>query len=135
MLLQVSSLTRKIKKLELSATRVGTGGLFKIKQKMESYKHEKEELYDMIKRAMQENERRNDDGAGPSNRAAAGPTNSAGPSNGGAGASDAAAGAPNEDAGGPSDVAAGTSNTDAAGSSSAAAAVPSNVVASPSGTN
>jgi len=108
------------------------GGLFKIKQKMESYKHEKEELYDMIKRAMQENERRNDDGAGPSNRAAAGPTNSAGPSNGGAGASDAAAGAPNEDAGGPSDVAAaGTSNTDA-GSSSAAAAAPSN---SPSGTN
>ena len=120
MLLQVSSLTRKIKKLELSATRVGTGGLFKIKQKMESYKHEKEELYDMIKRAMQENERRNDDGAGPSNRAAGPPANSAGPSNGGAA--------------GPSDAAAaGTSNTDAG--SSSAAAVPSNVASPSSGTN
>ena len=120
MLLQVSSLTRKIKKLELSAARVGTGGLFKIKQKMESYKHEKEELYDMIKRAMQENERRNDDGAGPSNRAAGPPANSAGPSNGGAA--------------GPSDAAAaGTSNTDAG--SSSAAAVPSNVASPSSGTN
>ncbi|KAG2623820.1 hypothetical protein PVAP13_3KG081727 [Panicum virgatum] len=117
---RVSGLTRKIKKLELSAARVGTGGLFKIKQKMESYKHEKEELYDMIKRAMQENERRNDDGAGPSNRAAGPPANSAGPSNGcAAGPSDAAA--------------AGTSNTDAG--SSSFAAVPSNVASPSSGTN
>ncbi|PUZ63504.1 hypothetical protein GQ55_3G073100 [Panicum hallii var. hallii] len=128
---RISGLIRKIRKLEQSATKVGTGGLFKIKQKMESFKHEKEELYDMIKRAMQENERRNGNGAGPSNLVA-GPSNgAAGPSsnvagswNNDAGPSDVAAAASNEDAGGPSNVAAGSSNTDAG---------PSNV-AGPSGT-
>jgi hypothetical protein len=120
LLLQISGLIRKIRKLEQSATKVGTGGLFKIKQKMESFKHEKEELYDMIKRAMQENERRNGNGAGPSNlvagpsNGAAGPSsNVAGSSNNDAGPSDVAAAASNEDAGGPSNVAAGSSNTDA----------------------
>ncbi|RLN31203.1 hypothetical protein C2845_PM05G09150 [Panicum miliaceum] len=73
---RISGLFRKIRKLEQNAIKVGTGGLFKIKQKMETFKHEKEELYHMIKRAMQENERRNGNGAGPSNLAA-GPSNGA----------------------------------------------------------
>ncbi|RCV15703.1 hypothetical protein SETIT_3G078600v2 [Setaria italica] len=143
---RVSGLNRKIKKLEQSATKVGTGGLFKIKQKMETFKGEKQELYDVINRGMQEleNGRRND-GAGPSNRP--GPSNSAGPSNG-AGPSSNVAGTSNNnactsnvactsnDGAGPSNVA-GTSNEDAGPSNVAGTsnedAGPSNV-AGPSGT-
>jgi hypothetical protein len=45
-----------------------------VKQKMEMYKREKAELYDVINKGMQENERGGNSGAGPSNRAAAGPS-------------------------------------------------------------
>jgi hypothetical protein len=113
---QINSLSRRIKKLEQSATKVGTGGLFKIKQKLETFKGEKEELYDAIHRGMQEleNAGRNDDGAGPSSSNAAGPSNdasAAGPSN--------VAATPNEDIddASPSNVTS-TSSEDAGPSSS-----------------
>ncbi|CAL4903488.1 unnamed protein product [Urochloa decumbens] len=133
---RVSGLNRKIKKLEQGSKRVGTGGLFKIKQKMETCKQEKEELYDVIKRGMLEieNERHNNNGAGPSNHAA-GPSNSspgpfiAGPSNVASTSSSEA---------GPSNVSGSSSNdagpSNVAGTSNSAAS-PSNVAAGPSGTN
>jgi hypothetical protein len=117
---QINSLSRRIKKLEQSATKVGTGGLFKIKQKLETFKGEKEELYDAIHRGMQEleNAGRNDDGAGPSSSNAAGPSNVAGNSNDVAGPSNVAA-TPNEDIddASPSNVTS-TSSEDAGPSSS-----------------
>ncbi|KAJ1262172.1 hypothetical protein BS78_09G087400 [Paspalum vaginatum] len=65
---RINGLNRKIKKLEQTANRVGTKGLFALKQKMDLHKREKAQLYDMIKKAIQENERGNN-GAGPSNSA------------------------------------------------------------------
>ncbi|CAN6344860.1 unnamed protein product [Urochloa humidicola] len=126
---RVSGLNRKIKKLEQGANRVGTGGLFKIKQKMETCKQEKKELYDVIKRGMEEleNERRNDN-AGPSNHAAGPSSNSSpGPSNG-AGPSNVASTSSNDTS--PSNVS-GNSNSGAGPSSVAG---PSSNVAGPSGT-
>lgn len=111
---QVSSLSRKIKKLEQKATQVGTGGLFAIKQKMESFKLEKEKIYATVKRAMEGNGNRSNSGASNNGEGA---SNNAEPSNGGEG---------------PSNVAAATSNKNAAGPGSSAAG-PSNV-AGPSGT-
>ncbi|OEL34581.1 hypothetical protein BAE44_0004399 [Dichanthelium oligosanthes] len=140
---RVSGLDRKIKKLEERATRVGTGGLFTIKQKLQLSKREKEELYDVINKAVQENERSNN-GAGPSNSAGpssgAGPSNAAGTLNNGAGPSNVVAGTSNSGAG-PSNVAGTTKNNDAAGPSNVAAgtsnndASPSNVAAGTSSNN
>ncbi|WVZ97076.1 hypothetical protein U9M48_042637 [Paspalum notatum var. saurae] len=66
---RINGLNRKITKLEQTVNRVGTKGLFALKQKMDLHKREKAALYDMIMKGIQENERGNN-GAGPSNRAA-----------------------------------------------------------------
>jgi hypothetical protein len=128
MMPQVNCINRKMTKLQQTAARVGPRGLFAIKQKMETYKHEKADLYDMINKAIQENERGGNNGAGPSNRAEpsnrAGPSNEAGTSNDVAGPSNAAI---------PSSDGAGISNNDAGPSKSNTAIVPSSNCAGPSG--
>ncbi|XP_066360643.1 uncharacterized protein [Miscanthus floridulus] len=128
---RVNCINRKMTKLQQTAARVGPRGLFAIKQKMETYKREKADLYDMINKAIQENERGGNNGAGPSNRAE--PSNRAGPSNETGTSNDAAS--PSNTAI-PSSDGAGTSN-DAAGPSNAAipssdGAGTSNDVAGPS---
>ncbi|KAF8667012.1 hypothetical protein HU200_053183 [Digitaria exilis] len=119
---RVTGLCRKIKKLEQKGTQVGTGGLFAIKQKMESFKLEKEKIYATIKRAMQGNNGNpNDVVDATSNNNGEAPSNNAEP--------------PSHDAEGPSSNVAATSNKKAKGPAapSSAAAGPSDA-AGPSGT-
>ncbi|XP_021303903.1 uncharacterized protein LOC8055759 [Sorghum bicolor] len=121
---RVNCIKRKITKLQQTAARVGARGLFAIKQKMETYKHEKAALYDMINKAIQENERGGNNGAGPSNEAgtsndAADPSNTAIPSsdNGADTSNDAAI--PSSDSAGTSNDATGLSDTAIPSSASA----------------
>ncbi|KAF8725522.1 hypothetical protein HU200_020052 [Digitaria exilis] len=114
---RVTGLCRKIKKLEQKGTQVGTGGLFAIKQKMESFKLEKEKIYATIKRAMQgDNGNRNDVAAATSNNNGEVPSNNN-------------AEPPSHDAEGPSSNGAATSNKKAKGP-----AAPSSAAAGPSAT-
>jgi len=67
LLLQISALDSKIKKLEQDALRsVGTIGLLAIKEKMEKLKYEKAQVYASVLKVIQEKHKHNDGAGGSS---------------------------------------------------------------------